>query len=61
MKFEWTNKKPEKPGWYWKRDSFQDDKSVSIIKLRIYGGKLCHQNWEVGDNCEWVGPIPEPS
>lgn len=59
MEFEWTKEKPTEPGFYWRRfptKGFYDD----IVKVRLYCGKLCVSNWELGDGGFWAGPIPAP-
>lgn len=59
---KWRKQKPNKPGWYWmKRRVFGEESEVSVVKVRIYGKKLCIQNWELPNDCLWAGPIREPS
>ena len=58
---EWTKTKPCQPGWYWmRRLSNGGEHVISIERLRIYAGKICILNWEISNNAEWSGPIPEP-
>ena len=60
---EWTKEKPNKPGWYWmKRNSSLKSSNIeiSVQQVRLYAGKLCIMNWEIPNNVEWSGPIPEP-
>jgi len=56
--FVWTKNKPTEPGWYWYKRMGGD---VDIVYVRWYGKKLCIMNWEIADDAEWAGPIPEPN
>ena len=53
---KWTKEKPTEEGWYWKRDY----NGIDIVFVRWYARKLCITNWEIPDDVEWAGPIPEP-
>lgn len=64
---KWTNKLPEKPGWYWVRNhKYVKDSPASIVEVRMHKGRLavdvyCSlENSQYNDSEFSDEPISEP-
>lgn len=63
----WTTEKPTKPGWYWWRDPYKNNRAPEVCRVMDRKGQLiAYFNddsiylTEFTQPCEWAGPIPEP-
>ena len=61
----WTTDKPSVEGWYWWRNKHGGLKIVRYFRSKVFGWLIddgrCPTEAHRWQDCEWFGPIPEPT